>query len=439
MDDAIDVGLLSPVSAGKDSLVSDAAVVAAMVKAEVALAQTLRSVDAAPVEPVDAFVQAAAGFTIDPGVLALEAVKDGNPVIALVRRLRALVADVPDGPGWVHHGVTSQDTLDTALALVAWDAMQQAKADLDLVVQALAAKAQQYRDTPAAARTLTQQAVPTTVGARFADWLVQVADARDDLLRSGLPAQLGGAAGTIATLTEEVGLDIAARIPAAYSQALGLPFLDAPYHVRRTAITRLGDALGRTLDALGRIGLDVATLARTEIAELAESTGGVSSAMPQKQNPARAILIRSAALRGPGLVSTLHVAAANAVDERPDGAWHAEWPTLRELLRLVLGASSLAADLAEGLVVNEQQVARNLQLGGGTIMGERIMLSMGPFLGAAKVQELLVRAGAGEDLATLFANEPALLGMDMAPILDPRGYLGFTGALVDRALLRARS
>ena len=68
--------------------------------------------------------------------------------------------------------------------------------------------------------------------------------------------------------------------------------------------------------------------------------------MPQKQNPVDAVLIRSAALRAPSLGATLHLAAALAVDERPDGAWHAEWPTLRELLRLALGASAHAEALS---------------------------------------------------------------------------------------------
>src|SRR5690606_7317237 len=142
------------------------------------------------------------------------------------------------------------------------------------------------------------------------------------------------------------------------------------------------------LDALGRIGADVATLSRTEIGELAEPSGGGSSAMPQKQNPVRSVLLRSAALRAPGLASTLHLASSAAVDERPDGAWHAEWPTLREPLRLGLGASAVAAELAEGLVVDEAAVARNLAHGGGTILAERLMLVLGPKLGKPAVQAL---------------------------------------------------
>ncbi|MFX8719877.1 3-carboxy-cis,cis-muconate cycloisomerase, partial [Acinetobacter baumannii] len=70
--------------------------------------------------------------------------------------------------------------------------------------------------------------------------------------------------------------------------------------------------------------------------------------MPQKRNPAASVLVRSAALRAPQLAAPLHLAAAGAVDERPDGAWHAEWPALRELLRVALGAARTAAALTAG-------------------------------------------------------------------------------------------
>src|SRR5690606_29119635 len=97
-----------------------------------------------------------------------------------------------------------------------------------------------------------------------------------------------------------------------------------------------------------------------------------------------------------------------AVDERPDGAWHAEWPTLRELLRLALGASTVAAELAEGLVVDEAAVARNLAHGGGTILSERLMLVLGPKLGRPAVQAIVNQAGEGQSLSALLAAEPSL-------------------------------
>ena len=430
-----DTGLLSPVSVGADATVSDDAIAAALVAAEVALAQALRALDVAPDIAVAEIEFAAGGLAVDAAELAVAAVGDGNPVGAVVARLRAAIAD-PDAAAWVHRGTTSQDILDTAIAIVAGRALAEIRADLDRVILALAALATRYRDTPAAARTLTQQAVPTTVGARFADWLVQLADARGGLAERDLPAQLGGAAGTLSALVEEFGPETASRLPAAYAAAAGLPAPDAPWHTRRTAITRLGDALTTATDALGRLAADVATLTRTEIGELAEGAGGDSTAMPQKRNPVHSVLIRSASLRAPLLAAQLHLAAASAVDERPDGAWHAEWPALRELLRVALGAAAHGVLLVEGLSVDEAAVARNLAATGGLIVSERLVPALRSRLGAAEVRALVARAAGGQDLAAVLAAEPALAGLDIAAFLEPANYTGLAAELVDRAVAR---
>src|SRR5699024_5586475 len=98
---------------------------------------------------------------------------------------------------WIHHGATSQDIVDTALALVARDATVRIEQELTGLAGSLAQLAAQQRDTPTVARTLTQQALPTTVGMRAATWLAGVHDAlraiRDDGL---LPVSLAGPGGT---------------------------------------------------------------------------------------------------------------------------------------------------------------------------------------------------------------------------------------------------
>jgi len=134
----------------------------------------------------------------------------------------------------------------------------------------------------------------------------------------------------------------------------------APWHTRRTAITRLGDALVRCNDAWGRIAEDVLTLSRPEIGELSEGTGGGSSTMPQKHNPVLSVLIRRSAMTAPMLGATLHLAAAQQVDERADGAWHAEWAALRDLVRRTLVASSQAFDLVADLEVDRGRMATTL-------------------------------------------------------------------------------
>jgi 3-carboxy-cis,cis-muconate cycloisomerase len=209
-------------------------------------------------------------------------------------------------------------------------------------------------------------------------------------------------------------------------------------------VTELGDALVQAVDAVGKIAADVATLSRSEIGELAEGSGGGSSAMPQKRNPAASVLIRSVALRAPQLGATLHLASALAADERPDGAWHAEWPTLRELLRLALGATGHAASLVAGLHVDTDAVTRNLGAGGGLILAERLSIVLGPVLGAARVSRLVADAASGADLPASLAALPevAALAADrdqsvdafVADLLDPAQYTGLAARLVDAAV-----
>src|SRR5690606_29846830 len=129
------------VSAGRDRLVSDGAVLRALVQAEIALVKALGSVGVAPPATMNAVLTAMSRVEIDPAELAEEAVSDGNPVIPLVRRLREAVADVPDGAGWVHRGATSQDIVDTAIAIVAQQAITRITAQLGRAVGALADRA----------------------------------------------------------------------------------------------------------------------------------------------------------------------------------------------------------------------------------------------------------------------------------------------------------
>lgn len=443
-------GLLSPVTAEHDGSVNDAAVLAALVTAECALTRAWAAVGIAPAvasEAVSAALEwrSAGELCGEVGIstarLAADAVAGGNPVIPLVGLLRDRVPE--DARAWVHRGATSQDILDSALMLLALRSVTETLAELRATAAALAEFAAVHRDEVAAARTLTQHAVPTTVGLRAAGWLrgVKRAITRLECVARDLPAQLGGAGGTLASFTEIADAPTAARLPAAFAAELGLAVPEAPWHTQRWPVTELGDALTQAVDALGVIAADVATLSRTEIGELAEGEGGGSSAMPQKQNPVRSVLIRSAAIRAPYLAATLHTAAALAVDERPDGAWHAEWPTLRELLLLARGASAHAARLVAGLRVDGAAVRRNLSLSGGLLVAERLAIVLKPILGAARVREIVSEAGAADgsagsgDLAAILRAEPAIAaaGIDVEELLSPDHYTGLAKGLVDEA------
>lgn len=449
-DDAADVGLLSPQWAATPAAraTSDSAILRAMLEVEVALVQAYENLGIAPAGAAELVrgVASAAPFAV--ASIAARGRDGGNPIIPLVKDLRAAVAGAAtasadadaDAARWVHRGATSQDVLDTALMLIARRAVEGLLADADTVIRALAALANRHRHTLMASRTLTQHGVPTVFGLKAAGWLGGVLHARSRLGSATFPVQWGGAGGTLASFAVVGGPGTGIRLAEEIAGTLGLDAAVAPWQTRRAPVTELGDALTSLTDALGTISSDVLLLARPEIAELGEPAKagrGGSSAMPQKHNPVLSVLIQSAARKAPGLSAELH-RSANAVDERPDGAWHVEWQTLRELLRLAAGAAGSAAELLPGLVVRPEAMLRNLGLSGPLIVSERLMLEFGPLLGTARVQELVSQAGEGSvELGAALRAEPALSSVPdarLAEALDPAAYLGDSDVLIDRML-----
>jgi 3-carboxy-cis,cis-muconate cycloisomerase len=324
---------------------------------------------------------AGVGGADDIPALAAAAEAGGNPVIGLVTLLRER-----SGTRWVHRGLTSQDVLDTALVLCLRDALDAVLADVERCANTLAGLARAHRGSVMAGRTLTQHAVPITFGLKAATWLAGLADAADAVqrARAALPAQLGGAAGTLAAVVElahDLDDPVAVAAGLARTVARELELSDGtPWHTRRTPLTSAADALVTMADVWGRIGADVALLSRPEIGELREAAGGGSSTMPGKANPVLSILLRRHALAAPGLAATLHVAAASYVDERPDGGWHAEWDPLRTLARRSVVAASQAADLLAGLVVDADRMAARVAEAEERLTAEQ--RSMGPSTGS---------------------------------------------------------
>ncbi|MFJ2260239.1 3-carboxy-cis,cis-muconate cycloisomerase [Streptomyces sp. NPDC087844] len=422
-----------------EAATGDHAFLRALLDAEAALTRAQGSLGLAPAAAADAVTAAADAARFDVHALAPRARAGGNPVIPLVADLSAAVGD--EHSPYVHRGATSQDIMDTATMLVAVRTLDVMSGDLARTERALARLACEHRDTVMPGRTLTQHAVPTTFGLKAAGWRSLVLDARDRvrLVRNSLPVQLGGAAGTLAAFTVYGALDTGALVEA-YARELGLAAPVLPWHTLRAPVADLAGALAFTAGALGKTAADVLTLSRTEIRELSEGTGGGSSAMPHKANPVRATLIAAAARRAPQLAATLYGAMA-AEDERPAGAWHAEWEPLRDLLRLVGGAARDAAELAEGLQVHADAMRAHLDLTHGLIVSERLSAELAPVLGRARAKEVLTRVARrataeGRPLVELLAEEPELKDFDLVALTDPTQYTGSAGALTDRALER---
>ncbi|MFJ9344289.1 lyase family protein [Streptomyces sp. NPDC101733] len=488
-----DTGLLSPVRAGTpvEAAVADEAWLRAMLDAEAALARAQARLGTLPPTAAEAITAAAGADRFDARALALASRETANPVVGLVRELGRVVAEAdPKAAEYVHRGSTSQDVFDTGAMLVARRALALIRADLGRTARALANLAARHRDTPMAGRTLALHAVPTTFGLKAAGWreLVLQADRRLGVVEADLPVSLGGAAGTLAGYLEYAALDgprearssaqtsaqalsqtsaqALSQAPAqavpdrggdvgagdyldrlvdAFARETGLARPVLPWHALRTPLADLAAALAFTTGALGKIAVDVQSLARTEVGEVGEPAvagRGSSSAMPHKRNPVLATLIRSAALQVPALAGALTQCLVTE-DERSAGVWHAEWNLLRDCLRLAGGAAHTAVELAEGLVVRPERMRANLSLTGSQVVSERVAAVLAPLLGRDRAKALLTEASlsaeeTGGPLHTVLAALPEVAAhlddRKLAALLDPAAYTGAAGALVDRAL-----
>ncbi|HET8743431.1 MAG TPA: 3-carboxy-cis,cis-muconate cycloisomerase [Gaiella sp.] len=423
--------------------VSSRAWLQAMLDTERALALAEARVGVIPADAAQAIAESCDAARFDVDRIAEEGRRVANPAEPLVR---ALVAEAGDAGRWVHWGATSQDVVDTAAMLVTRDALELIDEELGGGAAACAQHARAHRETPMAARTVLQQAVPTTFGLVAAGWLEGVLSVRRRLraIRAeGLAAQLGGAGGTLAAL----GADGPA-VSSAFAEELGLAEAPLPWHTNRVRIGELAAALDVTAGALGKIALDVTLLAQTEVGEVAEGGGaGGSSAMPQKRNPVGAVLAIAAARTAHAHASELTAGMAQEL-QRATGGWQAEWLALTGALAFTGGsAASLRATL-EGLQVRPDRMAQNLARTDGLVLSERLAYLLAPFVGRPEAQRRVgdavarAQASGGSLAAELAEDDEAADHLDARELghaLDPAGYLGSAPELVDRALERYRT
>ena len=426
--------------------VSDRAWVQAMLDVEAALARAESRIGVIPAAAADGIASHCRVDEFDVAQLGRAAVRSANPVIPLVNALRAAVPK--DAAPYVHHGATSQDVLDTAMMLIARRGLDLIFVDLGKAAAAAATLADRHRATMMAARTLLQQALPTTFGLKAAGWLMAIVEAQSEVARvakTRLALQFGGAAGTLAALSDK-GLDVAREL----STELALPDATLPWHTARARVVEIGAVLGIAAGVAGKVALDVVLLAQTEVGEVSEGAvagRGGSSTMPHKRNPVDAVETL-AAVRGINAQVAVLQTAMVQEHERAAGAWQAEWPAIAEALRLAGGAVSRLASMLAGLQIDKERMRRNLDLTGGSIMAEHVAILLGERVDRVTARAMVdsavaTAASTGRPFMEVLSMDSAinthLKAHELAEALEPGRYLGVADKLIDRALAAYRA
>ncbi|RFU48906.1 3-carboxy-cis,cis-muconate cycloisomerase [Paraburkholderia sp. DHOC27] len=436
-------GLLCGTQAMND-IWSPRATLQRMLDVEAALARAAAAHQVIPRSAVAAIEAACHADQLDADALVRDAALGGNLAIPLVKQLTARVkAADAEASKYVHWGATSQDIIDTATVLQLRDTFDLLDQQLQATCAALAALARSHRATPMIGRTWLQQALPITLGLKFAQWLDALLRHHERLaaLREcALVLQFGGAAGTLASLR-----DAAPAVTAELGRQLDLSVPALPWHTQRDRVAESAALFGMLIGTLGKIARDISLQMQTEIGELAEPAAagkGGSSTMPHKRNPVGCAAVLTAATRAPGLVATV-LAGMVQEHERALGGWQAEWDALPDLARLAGGALAHIEQIVSGIDVNTARLAANLDVTHGLILGEAVMLALGDSIGRLEAHHLVERASkaaiaSGQTLYAVLASDSAvtqhLSDEQLRHLLDPAHYVGQAHAYVDAVL-----
>jgi 3-carboxy-cis,cis-muconate cycloisomerase len=362
-----------------------------MLDFEAALARAQASEGLIPASAAQAIADACKVELLDVAAIVAASRSAGSLAIPLVKQLTAAVARADaEAARHVHLGSTSQDAIDTAMALVTRRALALLERDLDRLIEALFALADAHGAAPLLARTLLQPAQVVSLGLKVANWLAPLLRARERLRSQAalaLQLQLGGAVGTLSVLGAH-GPAVARRM----AEALRLRLPDAAWHTQRDEWVALGAAVGILCGSLAKIGRDWSLLSQGEVGELAEPSGdgrGGSSAMPHKRNPVASMLALAAAQRVPLRVAALLGSMAQE-HERGLGNWQAELAEWTQLFGATHGGLKALADAAAlGVEVDAARMRENIERQHGLVYAEAVAARLAATFGKARAHALL--------------------------------------------------
>ncbi len=414
-----------------------------MLDVEAALARVQARLGIIPADAAVAITAAARVENLSSEELAASARNVGYPVVGLVAGLSRAAGEAGR---WTHWGATTQDIMDTATVLQVREGLALVRAGLADMVRSLAIQAEKHRRTVMAGRTHLQQALPITLGLKCAVWAQPLIAhiRRVDQLRGRVEqVSFAGAAGTLASLGDQ-GIAVMEGL----AREVGLAAPEAPWHVSRDGFAETVAFLGLICGSLAKLATDVILLAQTEVAELAEpyvAGRGSSSTMPQKRNPIASEYILAAARTVHALVPVMFGAMA-ADHERATGPWQSEMLALPQAFVLTHGALLHAGAIAAGMAVDAGRMRRNLDLTGGLIVAEAVMMGLAPHLGRGEAHHVVKHAcdvalAEGIPLSGALARDQAVTSrLDRAAIerlTDPAHYLGSADGFIDRVLKAA--
>lgn len=425
------------------TIFSDEGKITAWLDTEVALAKSEAQCGIIPADAATKIEASAKFKNLDMVAMREEYERVGFPILPLVHQL-AKVCD-PEAARYIHWGATTQDIIDTGLVLQMRDGLKLIEADLNTIIDALVQLCKEHRNTAMSGRTFQQQAAPITFGYKAAVWLDELLRHRDrleEVRRRGLLCQFGGAVGTLATLDKD-GLDVLRVL----SKELRLEEPAISWHTARDGWAEIVFWLSMVCTTFTKIASEVSTLMRTEVNEVREpfiAGRGGSSTMPQKRNPVSCPLIIAIGNRMRDCVAT-QLTAMVQLHERDVATQPLEWLVMPDAFVLASGCLKHSKDVLCGLTVDVEKMKQNLEMGGGLLMSEAVMMGLAPKVGRGKAHDLVGLASAsaidnGTTLKTAILQTDSIMEhlseVEVDELLNPLNYTGVASEMIDRVLAK---
>lgn len=354
---------------------------------------------------------------------------------------------VGDAGEYIHWGATSQDISDMAFLLQLREGYEVVRRDLDAIRERLAELAETYAETPMIGRTHQVHAIPITFGLKAATWLDELnrhTERLAELEDRVFAIEFFGATGTLASIGE-VGLEVQEHL----ARELGFSPADAAWYVSRDRLVELMDVLAGIAGTLGRFASHVLTLNREELREIEEpmEAGKIgSSTMPHKRNPVKSeeTLCLARLIDGhAGMMGEL----MRGADERDFSTWLPEFAILPETFLYAGRLLDHSKSILEGLVVNEDRMRENLEIHGGLVTSEAVMMALAGSLGRQTAHDIVhehAMRAFEEDAdfeALLRADDRVMAAVsedELDVLTDPAEYTGVAGQIARRVAHRAR-
>ncbi|TKX19323.1 trans-aconitate decarboxylase [Elsinoe australis] len=427
---------------------------------EAALAKVQAKLGIIPQKAADEIVKCCRWENLNTEELRRQTELIGYPVLPVVRQVVKQVNDVEPQLGeWAHWGATTQDVTDTATVLQLRDVLDLVENSLAAIIHHLEFLSKRYIDTPMAARSNLQQAVPMSYGFKLARLLASFQRHRarlHELRPRLLVVEFSGAAGTLATISESTSYNVPVSQPddkplglrcqTLLAQELGLFVPPIAWHTERDSIAEAGNLFSLLAATCAKFATDLKLMMQTEVGEASEPyvhSRGSSSTMPQKRNPIGCAYICSMASSARSMASAL-MEAVVADHERSTGPWEIEWIVLPQICCLTHSTLKHTEYLLKGLEVDVEAMKRNLDLTQGNIVSEAVMMGLGRKLGRSFAHDLiydLCQRAVKEKVPLvdlLLADETVqkseVTETELRRLCDPANYLGLSVEMAERVL-----